>query len=69
MDSGSNDITFKTEIYFQYQPQIQLSLETMLLKLIFVEMFSVSQNAHCATEVENSSLFNEFVCNLDFFLA
>jgi hypothetical protein len=53
MDSGSNDITFKTEIYFQYQPQIQLSLETMLhIKLIFVEMFSVSQNAHCATEVE-----------------
>jgi hypothetical protein len=30
MDSGSNDITFNTEIYFQYQPQIQLSLETML---------------------------------------
>jgi hypothetical protein len=30
MDSGSNDITFNTEIDFQYQPQIQLSLETIL---------------------------------------
>jgi hypothetical protein len=29
MDSGSTDFTFNTEIYFQYQPQIQ-SLETIL---------------------------------------
>jgi hypothetical protein len=53
MDSGSNDITFNTEIYFQYQPQIQLPItRNDARKLIFVKLFSVSQNAHCDTEVE-----------------
>jgi hypothetical protein len=48
MDSGSNDITFNTEIYFQYQPQIQLGItRNDAIKLIFEKLFSVSQNAHC----------------------
>jgi hypothetical protein len=29
MDSGSNNITLNTDIYYQYQPHIQESLETM----------------------------------------
>jgi hypothetical protein len=43
MDSGSSDITFNTEIYHQYQPHDAI-------KLIFVKLFSVSQNAHCDSE-------------------
>jgi hypothetical protein len=58
MDSGSNDITFNTEIYFQYQPQIQLSRNDAI-KLIFVKLFSVSQNAHCDIEVEKF-IYNAF---------
>jgi hypothetical protein len=52
MDSGSNDITFNTEIYYQFQPHIRSDG----IKLIFVKLFSVSQNAHCDTEVENAVL-------------
>jgi hypothetical protein len=58
MDSGSNDITFNTEIYFQYQPEIQLSItRNDAIKLIFVKLFSVSQNAHCDTEVEKTMYY------------
>jgi hypothetical protein len=32
-----------------------------------VKLFSVSQNAHCDTEVENTSLFDEFVRKLGLF--
>jgi hypothetical protein len=53
MDSDSNDITFNTEIYYQYQPHIQLgSTRNDAIKLIFVKLFLVSQNAHCDIEVE-----------------
>jgi hypothetical protein len=53
MDSGSNDITFNTEIYFI--PPNSIITRNDAIKLIFVKLFSVSQNAHCDTEVEKVS--------------
>jgi hypothetical protein len=51
MDSGSNDITFNTEIYLSNS----IITRNDAIKLIFVKLFSVSQNAHCDTEVEKVS--------------
>jgi hypothetical protein len=51
MDSGSNHITFNTEIYLSNS----IITRNDAIKLIFVKLFSVSQNAHCDTEVEKVS--------------
>jgi hypothetical protein len=51
MDSGSNDITFNTEIY--YSPRNDA------IKFIIMKLFSVSQNAHCDVEVNKIFLKNK----------
>jgi hypothetical protein len=52
MDSGSNDITFNIEIYYSIPIPNAIITRNDAIKLIFVKLFSVSQNAHCDTEVE-----------------
>jgi hypothetical protein len=51
MDSGSNDIAFNTEILLSI-PTPHTIITRNDIKLIFVKLFSVSQNARCDTEVE-----------------
>jgi hypothetical protein len=58
MDSGmTSHLTLKLSI------PIPNSIITRndAIKLIFVELFSVSQNAHCDTEVEKNICFPEFM--------
>jgi hypothetical protein len=50
MDSASNDITFNTSIPSPGPHSIITRNDA--IKLIFVKLFSVSQNARCDTEVE-----------------
>jgi hypothetical protein len=58
MDSGSNDIIFNTELSIPILNSIITRNDA--IKLIFVKLFSVSQNAHCDTEVEKL-LLNTFI--------